>query len=181
MPARLALAALAALGATTTAPPAPTVLASPAQVPVTHAPMPRFPYLRWPAEVVPRAKPVERAVGHFRFWDGTALQDVEGRAFLVTLVRRDRNRAFDEDRIHRTVDADLTRMGGVRIAAGRVPHAVLDTINAGDRLALAPGLGDVRNSSAETWMIRRTNRQIWVQYTGNAAQISIAVVATRPD
>ena len=152
-----------------------------AAAPISVAPLPRWPFLRWPDEVVPQNTPVDQGFGHFRFWDGKALQDVEGRTFMVTLVRRDGHGEFNEYLMRRTVESDLARMGGVRIAAGRVPRAVIDTINDTDRQALLPGLGDIWNSPVQTWIIRRPNRQIWVQYTDTSAEASIAVVETRPD
>ena len=174
----MAMAILAAVTPQTRASVPP---ASPPAAAVSTAPLGRFPFLRWPAAFVPRAAPVDQPLGHFRFWDGTSLQDVEGRTFLVTLVRRDDRGAFDEDLLRRKVEGDLTRMGGVRIAAGRVPASVIATINDADRQALLPGLGDIGNSPVQTWIVRRRDRQIWVQYAGSPAQASIAVVATLPD
>ncbi|WP_375398563.1 hypothetical protein [uncultured Sphingomonas sp.] len=157
--------------------------ASPAR-PASAAGIPRlsrFPYLRWPASVVPRNPPVVQAKGHFRFWDGTSLQDVEGRTYLATLVGRDGRRTFDEPLLRRKVEADLLRMGATRLASGRVPASLIDTINDADKQALLPGLGEIRSDPVETWTIRGRNRQIWFHYTGNPAQASIAVVETRLD
>lgn len=168
-----AVAALAPQPQATAKPPLP----APA---VSTAHLPRFPYLRWPGEFVPRNSPVEQTLGHFRFWDGNALQDVEGRTYLVTLVRRDRGRPFDEPLIRRTIEDDLARMGAVRIVSGRIPPSAIATINDADKQALLPGLGDFRDP-VQTWIIRRPDRQIWVQFTGNPSQTSIAVVATLPD
>ena len=156
--------------------PVPQQYADPASpsLAVSRAPLPRFPYLRWPAAYGPQQPPVEQAVGHFRFWDGKALQDVEGRTWLATLVRHG---GFRGEVFGQAIEADLTRLGGIRIAAGRVPAALVDTINDADKQALRPGLGDVANSNVQTWIIRRANRQIWVQVGIEADRAAIAVVA----
>ena len=147
---------------------------------VSKAPLPRFPYLRWPADMMPKGAPVEQALGHFRFWDGTALQDVEGRTYLTMLVRRGGGEV-DGGLIRRRFETDLTRMGAVRVATGPVPASALATINDADRTALRPGLSHADTDPGQTWIVRRRDRQIWVQFAVGADQASIAVVATWPD
>lgn len=146
----------------------------------SKAPLARFPYLRWSADFVPKDAPAVAAVGHFRFWDGTALQDVEGRSYLATLVpRKDGKR--DVAVLLQRMEADLGRMGATRLASDRVPASAIATINAADKVALRAGLGDIENDPVQTWTLRRGRRQVWFQFTGNSAQASIAVVEVRLD
>ncbi len=119
--------------------------------------------------------------GHFLFWTGTQLRNVEGRTFLVTLVRRDDHGTFNEYLIRRTVENDLARMGAVRVAAGRIPSRVLATMSDVDEQSLGAGLGDAWNDPVQTWRVRRPTGDLWVQYTDNSAEASPAVVEARPD
>lgn len=164
-------AALAALSATASAP---------ARAPARpgHAARAGFPYLSWPAAVAPKDPPVRQPVGHFRFWDGSALQDVEGRTLLATLVLAGGG-AVDGAALRAAWERRLTALGARRIASGIVPASAVATINADDRKALAPGLGDVERTPVDVWTLRRPGRQVWFQYGVGDAQASLAVVEAR--
>ncbi len=135
-----------------------------------------FPYLRWPVDLAPKQTPVAAKLGHFRFWDGTALQDVEGRSYITTLVSGHSGGQLDDRVFRQAMEKELTRMGAVRIASGHVPAAAIATINDADRKSLASGLGDVANDSVDTWTLRRPHRQVWFQYSAHSGQASVAVV-----
>ena len=147
--------------------------------PMTTAPLAPFPYLSWPSEFAPQNTPVVRSLGHFPFWTGKALHDVEGQTFLVTLVSAGGG-DFNEYLIKKVIQTQLTGAGAVRITASRVPSQVLQSIPEVDRQSLEAGMGDPYNSPVETWLIRRPDREIWIQYNDNSAQASLAVVETSP-
>ena len=145
---------------------------------VTTGPLRPFPFVEWPAEFTPQNTPVEQEVGHFLFWDGSGLQDVEGRTFLVTLIHSGSSGEFNAYLMRKTVHAQLAEAGAVRIAAGKIPRPVIEAIPEVDRQSLLPGLGDVWNDPVETWVIKRPHHLIWLHYTENSAEASLAVVAS---
>lgn len=171
------IAALIAFGVTLAAP-----IAALAQRAPTTAPNPEpssdFPYVQWPHEFTPQNTPVDQGFGHFLFWDGKTLQNVEGRTFLVTLVRRDDQGSFNEYLIRRTVEGQVARMGGLKVASGRIPSRVIGDMSSVDKQSLGAGLGDIYNDPVQVWRIHRADHDIWVQYTDNSAEASLAIVET---
>lgn len=147
-------------------------------LPISTVPLGPFPYFRWPAEFVPQNTAVDESVGHFLFWTGQDLREVEGRTYLVTLVAADDRGTFNEYLIRKTIEGNLVRLGGVRVAAGRLPSRVIGTISDVDKQSLGAGLGDIWNDPVQTWRIRRADRDIWVHYTDDSARASLAVVET---
>lgn len=165
---------MAAIGLALAALAAPPMAARPTAR-AAHA---AFPYLRWPASLAPQGGPTEQATGHFRFWDGSALQDVEGRTMLVALAPAGAA-AFDGAALHAAWDRRLTALGAKRIATGLIPPATLATINDADKTALAPGLGDAGHTPVSVWTLRRPGRQVWFQYGVGDARANLAVVEAR--
>ena len=166
------------LGAMASAQPRPMPPGPAPQAAVTNAPLEPFPFLTWPADFKPQNQPVLRGLGHFQFWTGSSLHDVEGRTFLVTLIGAGND--FNEYLIKKTVQGHLAKSGATKITASRIPRAVIESIPLTDRQSIGAGLGDPYNDPVETWLIQRPDRQIWVQYTDNSAQASLAVVETSP-
>ncbi len=150
-----------------------------ASVPVSNAPLKPFPFFDWSAAFTPQNTPLLLSSAHFPFWTGKALHDVEGHAFLVTLVHSGPG-DFNEYLIKKSLQAQFRQAGAIQIASSRIPKSVLANIPEVDREALGPGLGDPYNDPVETWLIQRADRQIWIQYTDDSAEASLAVVETDP-
>ena len=148
------------------------------RVPISTAALQPFPFLTWPADFQPQNPPVSQDDGHFYFWDGARLQDVSGRTFLVTLVQAGESGAFNEYSLKKSVHSQLADAGAVRIAAAKIPASVLRDMPEVDRMSLAPGMGDPYNDPVETWVIKRPHHLLWIQYSDNSAQASLAVVAS---
>lgn len=147
------------------------------RLPITDAELQDFPFFNWPSEYQPQNTPVSQEVGHFHFWDGQSEKEVEGRTFLVTLIKAS-NGTFNEYFIKKTVHDQLKAEGAVMIAAAKVPQEVIRAIPEVDRQSLSAGMGDPYNDPLETWVIKRAHHTIWVQYSDNSAQASLAVVAS---
>ena len=64
------------------------------------------------------------------------------------------------------------------IADAKVPQEAIRAIPEVDRQSLSAGMGDPYNDPLETWVIKRAYHTIWVQYSDNSAQASLAVVAS---
>jgi OOP family OmpA-OmpF porin len=135
-----------------------------------------FPYVHWPREFLPQNTPVNQGFGHFLFWDGKALQNVEGQTFLVTLVAAEGQSTFNEYLIRKTIEEEVGKMGGFKVAVGRIPLSVISEMTDVDKQSLSAGLGDIYNDPVQVWRIPLPKRDIWVQYTDNSAQASIAIV-----
>lgn len=69
--------------------------------------------------------------------------------------------------------------GAVKISDARIPNDMLETIPQDVRMELLMGLGDVWNDPVQTWVIHRPEDEIWIHYTSNASEASLAVVETK--
>ena len=147
------------------------------RLPVTDAQLQDFPFLSWPTEYQPQNTPVSQEVGHFYFWDGHEEREVEGRTFLVTLDKASSG-TFNEYLIKKTVHDQLKAEGAVMIESAKIPREILLAIPEVDRQSLSAGMGDPYNDPLETWVIKRPRHMIWIQYSDNSAQASLAVVAS---
>lgn len=138
-----------------------------------------FPYIHWPGGFMPQNTPVDEDFGHFLFWDGKALQNIEGQTFLVTLVAAEGQSNFNEYLIRKTIEQEIGKMGGLKVAGGRIPPSAISEMTTVDKQSLSAGLGDIYNDSVQVWRVHLPKREIWIQYTDNSAQASIAIVESR--
>lgn len=147
------------------------------RLPITDYQLKEFPFFTWPEEFKPQNTPINQEIGHFFFWDGQKLNEVEGRTFLVTLMRADGG-VFNEYLIKKTIHEQLKSEGAVLLTSSKIPSAIISTISEVDREGIGQGLGDVYNDPVETWIIKRARYTIWIHYTDNSAEASLAVVAS---
>lgn len=97
-----------------------------------------------------------------RAWTGKAPHDVERQTFLVTLVSAGGGDS-NEYLIKKAMQKQFAKAGGVRVTASRIPSKVLQSIPDVGCESLGAGMGDAYNSPVETWLIRRPDREIWIQ------------------
>ncbi|XYD11392.1 OmpA family protein [Methylobacterium sp. NMS12] len=152
---------------------------APDAVPVSEAPLGRFPYFALPDGYQPLNLPETREFGHFLFWTGTALHEVEGRVFLSLIGPRD-GKTFSAYELRKNVEAVLTQAGGRKIADGRIPASVTETLPEDIRVGMYEGLGNVYGAPAQTWVIRRPDRQIWVHFVPDSNGAAWTILETRP-
>ncbi|MCW6513226.1 hypothetical protein [Lichenifustis flavocetrariae] len=135
--------------------PAATVPAPPAdfsidQVPLSNAPLGKFPFFGLPPDYVPQNTTKAPQFGHFLFWTGKALKDVEGETFMVTIVAKPDGKEFSSYVLKKNMEALFQQAGAVKISDGKIPDDALKTIPDDVRGDLIMGLGDVWNNPAET-------------------------------
>ena len=107
---------------------------------------------------------------------------VEGRIF-GSLIQAADGKAFSLLELRRNLQAVITDAGGVKIAEGKIPSALLDAIYAEDDgvgVRYNAGRGDVRNQPVETWVIRRADSAIWIQVNGSEHSGNLLIAETRP-
>ena len=167
-----------------TSPAAPAAAPVPADfsidnVPISNAPLGKFPFFGWPANYQAQNTPKEIGFGHFPFWTGKAFNDVEGQTFMVTLDAAP-NKQFSSYELQKNMHALFQQAGAVKVYEGKIPNDTIMALPDTVRSEIAPGLGDAYNDPVETWVIHRLHDVIWINYSTNTAQGSIAVVQTKP-
>lgn len=148
-------------------------------VPISNAPLGKFPFFGLPPKYAPQNTPKAPGFGHFLFWTGKAFKDVEGQTYMVTIISPD-SHDFNTYELKKNMETLFQQAGATKINDGKIPQAMLDAIPDPTRQELLMGLGDVWNDPAETWVIHRPDGAIWIHYTTNTAQASLAVVQTKP-
>ena len=148
-------------------------------VPLSNAPLGKFPFFAWPPGYAPQNTPKEIGFGHFLFWTGKGFKDVEGQTFLVTLVAAE-NKQFSSYELKKNMEALFQQAGAVKISDAKIPTDTINAVPSSVIQEILPGLGDAWNDPVETWVIRRPNEAIWINYSTNTAQGALAVVQTKP-
>ncbi|HRN60929.1 MAG TPA: OmpA family protein [Luteimonas sp.] len=150
------------------------------KAPVSDAALGDFPYFSLPAGYHHPNRPLPvRDFDRVAVWTGDRLEWVEGRVF-ESLVHADRKagKGFSRVEVLRNIDHQVAEAGGVKVAESRVPK---ETIKAwDDGQAWSPGRGDVYNSPAATWLVRRADRNIWVNFVSNNSSGSWMVIESAP-
>ncbi len=146
-----------------------------ASVPVSNVSLGKFPYFGLPPKYAPQNTPKPPAFGHFLFWTGKAFRDVEGQTYMVTITAPESD-DFRSYELQKNMRALFQQAGAVKVSEAKIPQAALDALPQEVRQDLLMGLGDIWNDPVETWVIRRPSEDIWIHYTTNTAQASLAVV-----
>ena len=148
-------------------------------VPISNAPLGKFPFFGWPANYQAQNTPKEIGFGHFPFWTGKAFDDVEGQTFMVTLVSAS-DKQFSSYELQKNMHALFQQAGAVKVYEGKIPNDTIMALPDTVRGEIAPGLGDAYNDPVETWVIHRPHDAIWINYSTDTSQASLAVVQTKP-
>lgn len=151
-------------------------------LPISNAPLGEFPYLRLPAGYEHYSRDAGSDFDRVPFWTGDGVEWVEGRIF-GSLIQAADGKAFSLLELRRNLQAVITDAGGVKIAEGKIPSALLDAIYAEDDgvgVRYNAGRGDVRNQPVETWVIRRADSAIWIQVNGSEYSGNLLIAETRP-
>ncbi|WP_238253758.1 OmpA family protein [Methylobacterium bullatum] len=148
-------------------------------IPVSTVPLGRFPYFVLPAGYQPMNPPKTRDFGHFPFWTGTALHDVDGKVFL-SLISTEDGKTYSSYELKKNIEAVLTQAGGRKLADSKIPAAMTDTLPEEVTMGMYDGLGDVFNEPTQTWVIRRPDKQIWVHFVPGSNSASWTILETKP-
>ena len=144
-------------------------------VPVSNAPLGKFPFFGWPKNYVPQNTPISPDFGHFTFWTGKTFLNIEGHPYMITLIAGP-DKQFASYDLKKNMETLFQQAGAVKVTESKIPQSVLDAIPAATREELIMGLGDIWNDPVETWVIHRPDHAIWVHYTTNTSEASLAVV-----
>lgn len=150
-----------------------------ASIPVSSAPLGAFPYFSLPAGYEPVNKPQTQDFGHFLFWTGKGLHDVEGKIYFSEIGAAD-DKNYSEYELKKNIEAVVRGAGGVLLTESKIPFELRDQIPRGIRVGMPEALGDIYNNPVSTWVIRRDDRQIWVHFTSTTAGANWTILETKP-
>ncbi len=132
----------------TTSPAAPAAVPVPADfsidnVPISNAPLGKFPFFGWPANYQAQNTPKEIGFGHFPFCTGKAFKDVEGQTFMVTLDAAP-NKQFSSYELQKNMHTLFQQAGAVKVYEGKIPNNMIMALPDTVRGEIAPSALSVR-------------------------------------
>ena len=136
-------------------------------VPVSTVALGEFPYFTLPEGYrnPNRPQPV-REFDRVAVWTGDRLEWVEGRIF-ESKVGAERGKGWSKLEVVRNLDHQVQQAGGVKVAESQPPRDVIQAWSDGQDYS--PGRGDIFNNEAFTWLVRRSDHNIWLHFVGTSA------------
>lgn len=148
-------------------------------LPVSNVPLGSFPYLGLPQGYVAKDV-VQSGFDRVPFWTGDRVEWVEGKVYSAA-VQSNGEQPYSQLEINRNVQALVEELGGKRIFSGKLPSATSQEIG-NDKAAVTyvGGIGDIYNEPAETYVIHREDRDIWVHLGAGGSSAGLLLVETKP-
>lgn len=116
------------------------------------------------------------------FWVGNHFEKPEGRIFYSRVVSK-KNKTYSDIELGRNIAKVITDAGGIKIFEGKLdPDTAYDSIPQQNRLKYTNGYGFIGYKTTSTYLIRRSDRNIWIQFTpgDDGASIGWMVLETKP-
>jgi len=172
------------VAANETAPDAPPAAAEPAvfsidSVPVSNAPLGKFPYFGLPAHYAIQNQAITREFGSFPFWTGKDFTPAEGKTWLASIVG-EKESDYSAFELKKNMETLFAQAGAVKVFEGRIPYDRIKALPQEELQEINSGFGDAYNNPAEIWVIRRPDRQIWIHFAQDSAHSGMTVVETKP-
>ncbi|MGH8075667.1 MAG: OmpA family protein [Lysobacter sp.] len=146
--------------------------------PVSQATLGDFPYFTLPAGYENPNNPIPvRDFDRVAVWTGDRLEWVEGRIF-ESFVHAADGKGWSRLEVIRNLDHQVKQAGGVKVTDSEPPQEIIDTWD--EEQPYSEGRGDIYNGKVNTWLVRRSDRNIWLHFTGDTASGSWMVIESAP-
>lgn len=142
-------------------------------IPVSDKPLGAFPYFELPEGYYNynKNKIVDYDVAYF--WVGDHFEKPEGKIFY-DYIRAKEGKSYSDLELTRNLDAVITGVGGVKISEAKVPQdSAYNNIPQNNRLKYSNGYGFLGYEPTSTYLIRRADKNIWIQFTSSDDGASI--------
>lgn len=150
------------------------------QVPVSEVPLGAFPYFEMPAgyqtsKLDTRSFDYDR----FPFWTGDRFEWVEGKIRSGSF-RAESGRSFSALEAVRNFEHLLAAMGGVKLPVAGIPKPAWDEFNTAAVRNHFRGAVCYPKDPVNTFVVRRSDRTIWVQLCTMSSQGGLVIAETAP-
>ena len=166
----------------------PAVVAPAAQgfdintVAVSDVPLGSFPYLQLPAGYQVR-KLVEKRFDRLPFWTGDRLEWVQGQVWSADVNTPAKTDDFSLLELQANLDAVIAEAGGHLVTRSVVPPDAIEEIEKAPGQILSTynaGLSGIFGQPISTWVIRRSDHEIWVYLGGSGFSGGLTIVQSQP-
>ncbi|KFF18773.1 OmpA family protein [Flavobacterium hydatis] len=169
---------------TTQEPPAATTSAKKFDInsiPVSNKPLGAFPYFNLPEnyEGTPKNNITDYDVAYF--WAKDHFEKPEGKIFYARIKAKE-GKSYSDLEVARNLEEIIKSVDGVKISEMKVPADSSDVIPNNNRIKYLNGYGFIANAITTTYLIRRPDRNIWVQLTPGDDAVSAGwmILETKP-
>lgn len=139
-------------------------------VPMSDRPLGEFPYLALPAGYSnERRGSGTKDFARFPFWVDGQARWVEGRFYFANFSTIE-GKQFSQYEVSRNIEAVIEQLGGVKVSEGNIPSDTVKSWGEEITMGFNDGLGDVYNAPATTYLVRRSDGNIWVHLVTDTAQ-----------
>ncbi|WP_255423965.1 OmpA family protein [Xanthomonas sp. SI] len=147
---------------------------------MSDAPLGSFPYLGLPDGYVAKDAPVRNDFDRAPFWTGDRVEWVEGKIYAAAIGTTD-GKPYSPLELSRNIQAMVEALGGQRIASGQLPAEASKAIgDSNAAVTYVGGIGDIYNEPADTYVIHRADRNIWIHVCSGGAGGGLLIAETKP-
>ncbi|MDR6568136.1 hypothetical protein [Chitinophaga ginsengisegetis] len=148
----------------TTAPPADTKTFDITAIPVSDKPLGAFPYFSLPDGYQNFSNNKVSDFDVAFFWVKDHFERPEGKIFYNRVTAKE-GKSYSDLELARNLEEVITGVGGVKVSEAKVPGDSSAVIPENNKLKYMQGYGFLGNAVTTTFLIRRADRNIWVQLT----------------
>lgn len=150
-------------------------------VPVSEKPLGAFPYFNLPENYEDTSKNTIADYDVAYFWVKDHFEKPEGKIFYSRIKAKE-GKSYSELEVTRNLDELIKSVDGVKVSEMKVPADSSHTIPDNNRVKYMNGYGFMANAITKTYLIRRSDRNIWVQITpyDDAVSAGWMVLETKP-
>lgn len=150
-----------------------------ADLPVSNAPLGTFPYLGLPQGYASQDV-VDSAFDRVPFWTGDRVQWIEGKVHS-SVLQSNSDHPYSQTELSRNVQSLVETLGGKCIFSGTLPADASSDIGSSTAgVHYVGGIGDIYNEPAETYVIHRDDRDIWIHLGSSGNSGALLVAETKP-
>lgn len=149
-------------------------------VPVSDKPLGAFPYFSLPEGYKNWENNKVVDYDQFYIWTGDHFERPEGKIFWNRITANE-GKSFSQLEVTRSLGELIVAAGGVKVHEGKVPQDSVSVIDENRKLKYLSGWGFIGFEPTTVYLIRRQDKNIWVQITpaDDAASLGWAVVETK--
>ncbi|SEN56942.1 OmpA family protein [Flavobacterium sp. CF108] len=150
-------------------------------VPVSNKSLGSFPYFNLPEnyEGTPKDNTADYDVAYF--WVKDHFEKPEGKIFYARITAKE-GKSYSDLEVAKNLDELIKSVDGVKVSEMKTPSDSSYTVPDNNRVKYMNGYGFMANAITTTYLIRRPDRNIWVQLTPGDDAVSAGwmVLETKP-
>lgn len=150
-------------------------------IPVSDKPLGTFPYFNLPEnyEGTPKDNTADYDVAYY--WVKDHFEKPEGKIFYARIKAKE-GKSYSDLEVARNLDELIKSVDGVKVSEMKIPSDSSHILPENNRIKYMNGYGFIGNAITTTYLIRRSDRNIWVQLTPGDDAVSAGwmILETKP-